>query len=63
MEKYDKNEEKKPYEDTEIFLKAEEELRALVRKSNGKDENLTKEEIERRNTLYQLLRAPNPDGN
>lgn len=68
MESFGKQEEPKEqpkvfFEDTVVFGNADKELKDLVRKSNGKDENLTKEELERRKDLYQILKPPMSDAN
>lgn len=60
MEEFNKkNHSSESFEDSEVFKKMHEELKDLVRKSEGKDENLTPEEIKRRDTLYQVLRPDN----
>jgi hypothetical protein len=64
METFNKNKiEEEFFEDSDIFKKAEEELKNLVRKSNGKDENLTEKEQKRRNDLYRMLKPPIKDAN
>ena len=51
------------FEDSDIFRKADEELKSLVRKSGGKDENLTEGERARRDNLYRMLKPPMKDAN
>ncbi len=64
----DENEEEQPYdpdafENSDEFIALEEEMRELVRKSQGDDRNLTEKEILRRNTIYQILRPRDDDAN
>ena len=63
MEEFNKNNKREFFEDSDIFQKADEELKNLVRKSNGKDENLTEDEKKRRDVLYKMLVPPIKDAN
>lgn len=63
METFNKDKGGEFFEDSDIFNKADEELKNLVRKSNSKDENLTEEERKRRDDLYRMLKLPIKDAN
>ena len=63
METFNKDKGVESFEDSDIFKKADEELKNLVRKSNGKDENLTEGERKRRDDLYGMLKPPIKDAN
>lgn len=53
----------KYFEDSDIFKKAEGELKNLVIKSCGEDENLTEVERKRRDNLYRMLKPLMKDVN
>jgi hypothetical protein len=51
------------FENSAEFIKLENEMRELVKKSMGDDKNLTGAEIQRRNDIYKILKPPIPDLN